>query len=152
MEAELRPTMASEIVPPVRREFVLVELRDLKTVSGERVRVRCDRPDPTVVLEHFALPGAYPKAKAPPTSGERVRNVLRMIESAPALVHRWTAFAGEDGAEVRPAFHCDDAHAVAGSQPWAELSIGDKLTVVNAFMDLTGFGGAAEEDEFPAGE
>lgn len=153
MDTQLKPTMASEIEPPVRRKSALVELRDLRTKQGEPVFVRCDRPDPQVVLEHFALPGAYPKDRNAASSPvkERVGNVMRMIESAPALVHRCTAFAGADGADVIPAFHCDDAHAVPGSQPWDELSIGDQLLVLNTFMDLSGFGGAADGAEFPAG-
>ena len=42
---------------------------------------------------------------------------INPMGKVPALVHNGTSFVNGD-AIVRPAFHCDDAHAVPGSVAW----------------------------------
>ena len=131
MDAELKPTVASEIALPVR----LVELKDLKTNDGAPVRVLCERRDELFVQEQFALPGERGSVDEPATAETpeaKRENAKRLLDRAPGLIHAATALVGADGREVRPAFHCDEAHAVPGSFPWRLMSLGDKLRVITA--------------------
>jgi hypothetical protein len=135
--------VASEIALPVR----LVELKDLKTKAGDPVRVLCERRDELFVQEQFALPGergSLDEPAAPDTPESKRENAKKLLDRSPVLIHSATVLIGADGREVRPAFHCDEAHAVPGSFPWRLMSLGDKLRVITAILDESGFGGAAD--------
>lgn len=150
METERRPTVASEIaLPPALPEHLLVELADLKTKDGGPVYVGCDRPDPLHVLERYGLPGTDPKDADANSPAARMRRVSFVLNGCADLVHRYTSLGLADGTTLRPAFHCDEAHAVSHSIPWDRVTLNDKLAVVNALLRLGGFGGAAAA-EFPA--
>lgn len=144
MDTQLKPTMASEIVVRGRPRSKLIELPELTTADGSPARVQCDRLEETFILRNLGLPGARAGAE----KLDRVAQLEAMLKSAP-IVHAGTAFAGPDGGEVRPAFHCDEAHAVPGSVPWDSLSFDSKLEVMNTLLELGGFGGAAAH-QFPA--
>jgi hypothetical protein len=149
METELKPTVASEIVLPVRPKFLLIELNDLFTATGARAVVRCDRCEEVLILRHLGLPGARPGIKV--DEGEqKVSQVEFILRNCAPVVHTATSFATSDGGEVRPAFHCDEEHAVPGSVPWDLTSLSDKLGVIQGLLELSGFGGAANAT-FPAG-
>jgi len=103
------------------------------------------------VQEQFALPGergSLDEQDAPETPESKRANAKKLLDRSPGLIHAATALVAADGREVRPAFHCDEAHAVPGSIPWRLMSLGDKLRVITACLDLSGFGGAADS-KFP---
>lgn len=148
MDGTAKPTVASEIVLPPTE--LLLELAQLKTAAGSPVQVLCERLDPIFVLEHYGLPGEYPKEEGKSAKGRDVDAIASMLRAAAELVHAGTTLSGIDGAFVHPAFHCDEAHAVPGSLSWNRVPVEDRLRVVNAILRLSGFGGAAPA-AFPAG-
>lgn len=137
MEANV--TRASDIALPQR----IVELKHLKTRAGEPARVQCEAVDELVVAEMFGPPGARPESVSQGGERDREAETRLLLACSPAMVHVATALAGDDGGEIRPAFHCDEAHAVSGSFPWRMVRFEDKLDVILAILELSGVGGAA---------
>lgn len=138
-ENHQRPTVASDIALPVE----IVELERLKTKAGEPVRIQCEAVDEMIATEPYGLPGA----RVPVEDSQRVSKRDRIAETlakAPPIIHAGTVLINADGSEIRPAFHCDEAHAVPGSIPWRLVCVPDKLKVVYSIMSLSGYGGAAE--------
>lgn len=143
-EHGMKPTDASEIALPVE----VVELKHLRTNDGGPVFVRCEAVDELVAMETQGLPGERPPIEQKELTPDQKRaRAKKNFEEAAALVHNGTSFLNGDDV-VRPAFHCDDAHAVPGSVAWRHLSVEDKVRVINGITRVSGYGGA-EDVRFP---
>lgn len=132
-----QPTLASEIELPIRA----VELKHLRTRDGKPVVVFVEGRDELWVKEQLGLPGDVPGE--PKSSAEKDQHTRSLLNVAAPLIHQLTWLSGASG-PIRPAFHCDESHAVPGSVPWAMVRLADKLAVVTTLLDLCGCGGAAE--------
>jgi hypothetical protein len=138
-------TRAEDIALPTK----LVTLLHLKKRDGSPVVVLCESVDELTLSKIYGMPGERPLAGK---ESDPVKVIEFMDSVAPSLVHAATAFAGSDGrATVRPAFHFDDAHAVSGSIPGRFLRVEDKLLILNAILENSGLGGAADS-RFSAGD
>lgn len=144
MDAELKPTVASKIVLPVRPKSLLIELEDIVDADGARVCVRVDKCDEVLVLRHVGLPGARSAAGKGDDGDQAMSQVEFLLRNCAPVIHASTSFVDAEGRALRPAFHCDLEHAVAGSVPWELMTLRDKLAVIQGSLELSGFGGAAE--------
>lgn len=149
-------TNAHEIDLPIE----VVELKHLKTKSGEPVRVLCGGVD-ELVLQRITktLPGAHvPKmldGDLPSQTDEQVINMVEGIKAiAPLLLESGTAFSDGNGGEVRPAFYWDATKAVSGSINGRLLRIEDLNELVTAILRAGGYLPAARgqqaEIDFPS--
>jgi len=128
--------------------YEIVVLNDLKTVAGEAVRVRCEKPDPLcVVRQARSLPGVATKREEMSEQQALEFNV----RWAPMLVEAGTSLAGPDGDEVRPAFYFGDARPNPRSIHGRALSARDLVALAEAVARLH-VGEEAEALSFPDGD
>lgn len=132
-------TKASDIALPIE----VVELKHLRTKSGEPVKVLCGGAD-ELVLQRVTkrLPGLdVPKMDddlgQQPSDVESVASMLKAM--APAILEAGTALAADDGKEIRPAFYWDSKNAVSGSISGNLLRLEDLNTLVTAVLRAGGY-------------
>lgn len=138
---------AADVAAPAR----IVELVDLKALSGRPFRVLCERvPEEVLVTIFKTLPGHSPSAPelAPDDAiAEKERRVRLWLSWAPAVLAQGTALRlGER--VVRPAFY--DGDAVPGAVPLRYLTARDRSLLMAAILELSGWavGGAADAAKF----
>lgn len=131
---------ADEVAAPV----TLVELRDLKTVSGAPFRVYVERvPEEQLVDIMRLLPGATPKPPeqqaAPDDAAARDEVAVRKwLGWAPQLIPTASFLVLADGREVRPAFYFD-GEPTTHSVPGKYLTARDRSLLMNAILSLSGW-------------
>jgi hypothetical protein len=141
-------TKAEDVAIPTR----IVTLQYLKTKSGEPVKIYCEPIDELTLAKMYGMPGLRS------ADGDKLRErdpmeVMRIAEAmTPELIHAGTALADAEGnPTIRPAFHFDDAHKVQGSIDARFIRLEERLSLVNAVLELSGVGGAAKEASFHDG-
>lgn len=140
--SEKKATSVLEIDLP----HTMVELQDLKTLSGAPVVVRCERPD---AIEMFRVSQMLPGAMI--TNGEPVRPDLISAEErielvrnyAPPLIMAGTALEGAEGVLIRPAFTWSGhPHSIPGSA----LSARDLMLLADTVASLAGYGSTSQSE------
>lgn len=152
MADELKPTDVEDVQLPQ----VLVELKHLRTKSGNPVVVTCEALDDLTMAK---ITGGLSGARDPGLEGEdpvaAAGGIERMAEltdeRAQALIGRATWFlSGTE--EVRPAFWFDSgAPRHARSIPGRLLRYEDRLTLLTAILRVGNYlsGGVADATSFP---
>ena len=150
MNEQSRPTAAGDVdVPP---ENILVTLSELKTRSGEPVRVLCvpvDQEDCTRILE--LLPGERIKGAKPDPAAERLRNARILKECGRPLIELGTALTDGAGELVKPAFYFGPTTPHPLAIPGRALTMAEASDLMETILKVSGFlGGAAEAARFHA--
>lgn len=134
----------------------VVELKHLRTRTGQPVRVRCEAVDELVVVETMrTLPGLKVKSVddgmgTPIDSDSAFEQVRELARLAPALIEAGTSLAGADG-DVRPAFTFGSGTGDPRALPGKMLRVEDKVALVEAILRCSGYlpGGPADAGSFP---
>lgn len=146
MSNETSATSVDDVDLPVR----LVELASLKTKAGAPVRVQCERIDELAIASIAkAWPGAHPSGMHNEDVRSTEEQLVEVNKLAAPLISAATVLLAADGSEVRPAFYFGDKPHGSKAINGRLLKQGDRVLLLTTILELSGYGGAADNATFP---